>query len=138
MESFHRYVHTAVKSEIKSLLQAGNPEGQEYRDAVSQYDSDRYGAHEKAILFFPGEPAGTHGMGGGDPGEARFPFPQQIRIHAVSSPPVLTGFSLRRSAATNAANPSTSNTMSAVCRTMSDCGSGTRSWISASAVRSGS
>ena len=49
MESFHSYVHTVVKNETKFLLQSGNLEGQEYRDAVSQYDSDRHSAHEKAI-----------------------------------------------------------------------------------------
>ena len=49
MESFHIYVDTVVKNETKFLLQAGNLEGQEYRDAVLQYDNDRHSAHEKAI-----------------------------------------------------------------------------------------
>ena len=49
MESFHIYVDTVVKNETKFLLQVGNLEGQEYRDAVSQYDNDRHSAHEKAI-----------------------------------------------------------------------------------------
>ena len=49
MESFHSYVHMVVKGETKLLLQADSLEGQEYRDAVSQYDSDRHSAHEKAI-----------------------------------------------------------------------------------------
>ena len=35
--------------ETNLLLQAGTLDGQEYRDAVSQYDGDRHSAHERAI-----------------------------------------------------------------------------------------
>ena len=49
MESFHSYVDTVVKGETNLLLQAGSLDGQEYRDAVSQYDGDRHSAHERAI-----------------------------------------------------------------------------------------
>ena len=49
MESFHSYVHTVVKNETKFLLQSGNLEGQEYRDAIAQYDGNRHSAHERAI-----------------------------------------------------------------------------------------
>ena len=49
MEAFHSYVDTVVKGETNLLLQAGSLDGQEYRDAVSQYDGDRHSAHERAI-----------------------------------------------------------------------------------------
>ena len=49
MEAFHRYVDTVVTGETKLLLQGSNLDGQEYRDAITQYDGDRHSAHEKAI-----------------------------------------------------------------------------------------
>ena len=49
MEAFHHYVDTVVTGETKLLLQGSSLEGQEYRDAITQYDGDRHSAHEKAI-----------------------------------------------------------------------------------------
>ena len=49
MEAFHNYINTVVDGEMKLMMQGSSLEGQEYRDAVSQYDSDRHSAHEKAI-----------------------------------------------------------------------------------------
>ena len=49
MEAFHRYVDTVVTGETKLLLQGSNLDGQEYRDAITNYDGDRHSAHEKAI-----------------------------------------------------------------------------------------
>ena len=49
MESFHNYVSTVIKGETRLLLQGSDLDGQEYRDAITQYDGDRHSAHEKAI-----------------------------------------------------------------------------------------
>ena len=49
MEAFHNYVDTVVKGETNLLLQGSNLDGQEYRDAITNYDGDRHSAHEKAI-----------------------------------------------------------------------------------------
>ena len=49
MQAFHNYVNTVVEGEMKFLLQTGSLDGQEYRDAVSQYDGDRHSAHERVI-----------------------------------------------------------------------------------------
>ena len=49
MQAFHNYVNTVVDGEMKLLIQGSSLEGQEYRDAITQYDGDRHSAHEKAI-----------------------------------------------------------------------------------------
>jgi hypothetical protein len=49
MEAFHNYVNTVVDGEMKLLIQGSRLDGQEYRDAITQYDGDRHSAHEKAI-----------------------------------------------------------------------------------------
>ena len=49
MQAFHNYVNTVVDGEMKLLLQGSSLDGQEYRDAITQYDGDRHSAHEKAI-----------------------------------------------------------------------------------------
>lgn len=49
MQSFHNYVNTVVGGEMKLLIQGSSLEGQEYRDAIAQYDGNRHSAHEKAI-----------------------------------------------------------------------------------------
>ena len=49
MKSFHNYVDTVVEGEARLLFRGSGLEGQEYRDAVAQYDEDRHNAHEKAI-----------------------------------------------------------------------------------------
>ena len=49
MKSFHNYVNAVIVGETNLLLQGNTLEGQEYRDAVSQYDGNRHSAHEKAI-----------------------------------------------------------------------------------------
>ena len=42
-------IDTVVTGETKLLLQGSSLDGQEYRDAITQYDGDRHSAHEKAI-----------------------------------------------------------------------------------------
>ena len=49
MQAFHNYVNTVVDGEMKLLIQGSSLEGQEYRDAITQYDGDRHSTHEKAI-----------------------------------------------------------------------------------------
>ena len=49
MLAFHNYVNTVVDGEMKLLIQGSSLDGQEYRDAITQYDGDRHSAHEKAI-----------------------------------------------------------------------------------------
>ena len=49
MLAFHNYVDTVVNGEMKLLIQGSSLEGQEYRDAITQYDGDRHSTHEKAI-----------------------------------------------------------------------------------------
>ena len=49
MLAFHNYVKTVVDGEMKLLIQGSSLDGQEYRDAITQYDGDRHSAHEKAI-----------------------------------------------------------------------------------------
>lgn len=47
--TFHNYVKTVVDGEMKLLIQGSSLEGQEYRDAIAQYDGNRHSAHERAI-----------------------------------------------------------------------------------------
>ena len=47
--AFHNYINTVVDGEMKLLIQGNSLEGQEYLDAITQYDGDRHSAHEKAI-----------------------------------------------------------------------------------------
>lgn len=49
MLAFYNYVDTVVNGEMKLLIQGSSLEGQEYRDAITQYDGDRHSTHEKAI-----------------------------------------------------------------------------------------
>lgn len=49
MQAFHNYINTVVDGEMKLLIQGGSLEGQEYRDAIAQYDGNRHSAHERAI-----------------------------------------------------------------------------------------
>ncbi len=49
MLAFHNYVNTVVDGEIRLLIQGSSLEGQEYRDAIAQYDGNRHSAHKRAI-----------------------------------------------------------------------------------------
>ncbi len=49
MQAFHNYINTVVDGEMKLLMQGSSLEGQEYRDAIAQYDGNRHSAHERAI-----------------------------------------------------------------------------------------
>ena len=49
MQAFHNYINTVVDGEMKLLIQGSSLDGQEYRDAITQYDGGRHSAHEKAI-----------------------------------------------------------------------------------------
>lgn len=48
--SFHAYVDTVIRNESELLIHGSSLEGQEYRDKIAQYDKDRHGCHETAII----------------------------------------------------------------------------------------
>ena len=50
ISSFHAYVDTVIRGETKLLIHGNSLQGQEYRDAVTQYDQDRHGCHETVII----------------------------------------------------------------------------------------
>ena len=50
VSSFHVYADTVIRGEIKMALYGHGVEGQPYRDMVSQYDQNRHGCHEAAII----------------------------------------------------------------------------------------
>ena len=50
MEECLDYVNTVAAKEAELMARESTLQGQEYRDWVSQYDRDRHGKHEDAII----------------------------------------------------------------------------------------
>lgn len=50
LPSFHDYVDTVARGEMKLLLNSNVSMGQPYRDMAAQYDQARHSAHETAII----------------------------------------------------------------------------------------
>ena len=50
MENCHKYVDTVVKKEAELMIEGSSLQGEEYQEKITQYDKDRHGKHEDAII----------------------------------------------------------------------------------------